>query len=107
LVLRWGLMASPVKPVSFAWRAAFRVVHDVHYESCLPGPDGRCELDDLRDGGAKAAVIHDSWTAYYGQTVPADDAKFRRLIDACHRRGLKLLVYLGYGLARTAPEMQG
>lgn len=107
LSLRWGLLASPVKPVSFAWRAKFRVVHDVHYDSCIPGPDGRCELDELRDGGAKAAVIHDSWTAYYGQTVPADEAKFRRLIDACHRRGLKLLVYIGYGLARTAPEMQG
>lgn len=107
LALRWGLMASPVKPVSFAWRAAFRVVHDVHYESCDPGPNGRCELDDLRDGGAKAAVIHDSWTAYFGQTAPANEAKLRRLIDACHRRGLKLLVYIGYGLARTAPEMQG
>ncbi|HXE53667.1 MAG TPA: glycoside hydrolase domain-containing protein [Tepidisphaeraceae bacterium] len=41
LTLRWGLMASPTKPVSFAWRAAFRVVHDIQYESCLPGPNGR------------------------------------------------------------------
>jgi hypothetical protein len=107
LVLRWGLQASPVKPISFAWRAGFRVVHDIHYESCLPAANGRCELDDLRDGGAKSAIIHDSWTAYFGQTAPADKAKLQRLIDACHQRKLKLLVYVGYGLARTAPEMQG
>jgi hypothetical protein len=52
-------------------------------------------------------VIHDSWTAYCGQMTPADPAKVRRLIDECHRRGLRLLVYVGYGVARTAPELRG
>ncbi len=107
LVLRFGFQASPVKPVSLAWRTKFRVVHDIQYDSCVPGPNGRCELDDLRDGGAKAVIIHDSWTAYFGQTTPADKLKLRRLIDACHKRGLKLLVYVGYGLARNSKEIQG
>ena len=34
-------------------------------------------------------------------------ARFRELIQACHQRGLRLLVYVGYGVARNAPEMQG
>ena len=107
LIIRFGLQASPVKPVSFAWRARARILHDIHYESADPGPDGRCELDLLRDGGVKTVVIHDSWTKYFGQMIPADAARFRRLIDACHQRKLKLLVYVGYGIARTAPEIQG
>ncbi len=105
--LHFGLQASPVKPVSFAWRAKARILHDIHYESAVPGTNGLCELDKLRDAGAKTVVIHDSWTKYFGQMVPADVAKFRQLIDACHKRGMKLLVYVGYGIARTAPELQG
>ena len=107
IVFRFGLQAGLVKPVSFAWRANARMLHDIHYESCRPGPDGRCELDRLRDGGVKTAVIHDSWTAYFGQMVPADAAQLRRLLEACHQRGLRLLVYVGYGTARKAPEMRG
>ena len=107
IVLRFGLQATPVKSFSFADRARLRILHDIHYSSIDPGPDGRCELDAIADGGARTVVIHDSWTAYFGQMVPADPAKFRRLIDECHRRGLRLLVYVGYGVARTAPELKG
>ena len=107
LVLRFGLQASPVKPVSFAWRARARILHDIHYDSFHPDANGRCELDAIKDGGAKTVVIHDSWTKYFGQMTPADAVEFRRLIDACHARGLRLLVYVGYGVARNAPELAG
>jgi hypothetical protein len=106
-VIRFGLQASPVKPVSFAWRANARILHDIHYDSCRPVANGRCELDNLRDGGVKTVVIHDSWTKYFGQMAPADAAQLRELIDACHTRGMRLLVYVGYGVARTAPELAG
>ena len=105
--LRFGLQASPVKPVSFAWRSQARILHDIHYDSGKPGTNGLCELDTLREGGVKTVVIHDSWTKYFGQMIPADDREFRQLIKACHERGLRLLVYVGYGLARTAPELKG
>ena len=107
ITLRFGLQASPVKPVSFQWRANARILHDIHYESMQPGSDGRCELDKLQEGGVKTVVIHDSWTRYFGQMVPTDTKKFHELIDACHKRGLRLLVYVGYGIARNAPELQG
>ncbi len=107
IILRFGLQASPVKPVSFEWRAKARILHDIHYESMVPGADGRCELDRLSEGGAKTVVIHDSWTKYFGQMAPADAKKFCDLIAACHQRKLRLLVYVGYGIARTAPELQG
>lgn len=107
LVFKFGLQATPVKPVGFTWRAKARICHDIHYESADAGPDGKCELDRLRDGGVRTAIIHDSWTAYFGQMAPADPKRFRKLIDACHSRGMRLLVYVGYGVARTAPELQG
>lgn len=107
LTFEFGLQATPVKPVSFAWRAKARILHDIHYESAEVGTNGRCELDNIADGGAKTVVIHDSWTKYFGQIVPADAVRFRKLIDACHKRGMKLLVYIGYGVARNAPELQG
>jgi len=107
LTFRFGLQASPVKPVSFAWRSAARILHDIHYDSSKPGSNGLCELDALRDGGVKTVIIHDSWTRYFGQMIPADADAFRSLIGACHSRGLRLLVYVGYGIARTAPELQG
>lgn len=107
LTFRFGLQATPVKPVSFAWRANARILHDIHYESADVGTNGKCQLDDIAAGGAKTVVIHDSWTKYFGQMVPADAARFRKLIDACHKRGMRLLVYVGYGVARTAPELKG
>ncbi|MEO6436113.1 MAG: glycoside hydrolase domain-containing protein [Tepidisphaeraceae bacterium] len=107
ITFRFGLQSSPVKPVSIAWRAKARILHDIRFDSSQPGLDGRCELDTLRDGGVKTVVIHDSWTKYFGQMVPADADRFRELIAACHQRGMRLLVYVGYGIARTAPEMQG
>jgi hypothetical protein len=105
--LRFGLQASPVKPVSFGWRAQARIVHGINYQSCEPGPDGRTLLDTLRDGGAKTVVFHQDWTEYYGQVTPWGGERLRRLISECHKRGLKLLVYVGYGVARGAPDLKG
>ncbi len=87
IVIRFALQASPVKPISFGWRSSARILHNIHYDSCHPGVNGRCELDDLREGGVKTAVIHDSWTKYFGQMTPADATQLRELIDACHARG--------------------
>jgi hypothetical protein len=106
VVLRFGLQASPVKPVSFARQASTRILHNITYESCKPGSNGRCLLDDIRDGGAKTVVFHDMWSKYFGQLTPTAPEELRALARACHQRGLRLLLYVGYGLARNAPEMQ-
>ena len=107
VTFRFGLQSSPVKPVSFAWRRNARILHNIHYNFAQPGPDGRCELDRLAEGGVKTVVIHDDRTKYFGQMVPADTKQFHQLIDACHKRNMRLLVYVGYGVARAAPELQG
>src|ERR1035438_3026377 len=66
VTIRFGLQASPVKPVSFAWRAKARILHGINYKACEPGPDGRTLLDTLHEGGVKTVVFHQDWTEYYG-----------------------------------------
>ena len=107
VTLRFGLQAGPVKPVSFVWRANARILHGINYRSCEPGPDGKTLLDTLRDGGVRTVVFHQDWAEYYGQITPWGGDRLRRLINECHKRGLKLLVYIGYGVARSAPELKG
>ena len=104
--LKFGLQATPVKPVTFEWRAKARIYHGVNYESD-DLKDGKCFLDALKDAGVKTVVFHDMWSKYYGQLKPEDDQAFRDLIEACHKRGMKFLVYIGYGIARSAPEIRG
>lgn len=107
ITLSFGLQASPVKPVSFAWRAKARILHGITYDAYKPDKDGQVLLDELAKAGVKTVVYHDDWSDYYGKlTTPyADD--MRKLISESHKRGMKVLVYIGYGLARNAPEMQG
>ena len=104
---RFGLQSSPVKPVSLAWRAKARILHNVTFAACEPGADGRMLLDSLRDAGVRTVVFHDGWTDYYGKVATPYGERLRKLISECHQRNLKLLVYIGYGLARRAPELQG
>lgn len=104
--LKFGLQATPVKPVSFAWRAKARIFHDIHYQDDEPDAFGRTMLDTLQRAGVKTVVFHDMWPAYYGQLTPEKPDEFRKLIAECHKRGMRMLVYIGYGLARNAPEMQ-
>lgn len=107
ITLRFGLQATPVKPVSFAWRAKARIYHGVTYQSDEPDANGKVLLDTLKDAGVKTVIFHDMWPEYYGQITPANREEFRKLIEECHKRGLNFLVYVGYGVARSAPEIQG
>lgn len=105
--LSFGLQATPVKPVSFEWRAKARIFHDIHYTDYQPNDTGRVPLDTLQRAGVKTVVFHDMWPTYYGQLTPANPEEFRTLISECHKRGMRMLVYVGYGVARNAPEIQG
>jgi len=107
ITLKFGLQATPVKPVSFEWRAKARIYHGINYSDDEPDKDGKIVLDTLKDAGVKTVVYHDMWPEYYGQIVPSKPDEFRRLISECHKRGIRMLVYIGYGIARNAPEIQG
>ena len=63
-------------------------------------------LDALKDNGVEVIVYHQSWTDDYGYPDTTHREELRALVEACHQRGLKLLLYFGYGLGNLTPEMQ-
>lgn len=115
---RFGFQATPVKP----WPADFhewRVWHvpQLGVGSTLPIPKEwwLCHrafpdhkpiptLDRAAKLGAKTAVFHEDWAPIqnYPMTTPEDE--FRKIVDACHERGMKVLVYHGYEFSPLAPE---
>ncbi len=99
VTLRFGLQLTPVKPRSMAQQARFRIIHDGDFGAVRPGANGaRALLDAWRDGGVRT-IVNNTWTDYYGKiTTPYGD-RLRQQIAECHRRGMKLLVYIGYGVA--------
>lgn len=63
-------------------------------------------LDYLKSKGVEVVVYHDTWTDQYGQPTTKYGDELRSLVKGCHDRGIKLIVYFGYGLAGTTPQMQ-
>jgi hypothetical protein len=107
LALTFGLQATPVKPLPAARQRKARIWHGAHYGmETEPAPDGDgTVLDYLWRAGARTIIFHQTWTEYYGLPVTRENgARLKSLADGCHRRGLKLLLYFGYGLADISPE---
>jgi len=56
--------------------------------------------------GVKTLVFHEHWTPVqnYWRTTGEEERALRQLIDDCHKRGIRLLLYFGYELSSLAPE---
>lgn len=63
-------------------------------------------LDYLKRRGVEVVVYHDKWTNHYGYPSTVYGDKLKSLTKACHDRGMKLILYFGYGLGNLTPEMQ-
>ncbi|MFA6561817.1 MAG: hypothetical protein WCV00_07890 [Verrucomicrobiia bacterium] len=123
-----GFQATPVKP----WVKNFhewRVWHGGAYgiestlwkadakkpdygETYLAGKDStpsksnakKTLLDRAAELGVKTIVFHEHWTPYQNYPVTTQEAELKKLVTACHRRGIKLLPYYGYEFSSLAPE---
>ena len=78
--ISFGLQATPVKPLSFAWRAKARIWHGVRYAMAQADAAGRTDLDALRDAGVRTVVYHSQWTDYYGKVSTPYGEALRQLI---------------------------
>jgi len=61
-------------------------------------------LDRYRELGVKTICFHEHWSRIQNYFAPADPDGLRRLVKACHDRGIRILVYYGYELSNIAPE---
>jgi len=116
-----GLQATPVKP----WPTDFhewRIWHAPQLATTLEKPayevfpkwwtchrafpDGKWlpALDRAAKLGVKTVVFHEDWTPIQDYPVTPEEPELKRLIDACHQRGMKVLLYFGYEMSPLAPE---
>ena len=101
----FGLQATPVKPVEVdAWD--YRTFHVMQQtftpETRLDIPDAA--LDELAAAGVRTIAFHEHWTDIEAYTKTTHGGELRRLVEACHARGMKLLLYFGYLMSTLAPE---
>jgi hypothetical protein len=118
LTFTFGFQATPVKP----WPKDFhewRIWHvpQLGVGSTLPIPKewwmchrafpDRNPLAVLDRGaklGAKTAVFHEDWAPIQNYPMTFPETDFKRIVSACHQRGMKVLVYHGYEFSPLAPE---
>ncbi len=73
--------------------------------SCAPdAAEPVLVLDRLRDQGVRTICFHEQWTDTQAYPKTTHGEKLRKLVDACHRRGIQLLLYHGYEMSTIAPE---
>ncbi|NLX99032.1 MAG: hypothetical protein GXY83_23050 [Rhodopirellula sp.] len=114
----FGLQATPVKP----WPKGFhewRIWHvpQLGVGSTLPIPKEwwLCHrafpdrkplptLDRAKALGVKTAVFHEDWAPIQNYPMTTPESEFKHIVDACHQRGMKVLVYHGYEFSPLAPE---
>ena len=61
-------------------------------------------LDRAKQLGVRTLVYHEHWTDIQNYTSTTHGDKLRKLVTACHGRGIKLLLYFGYEMSNIAPE---
>lgn len=101
----FGFQATPVKPVEKdAWD---------HRIFCIgwktPGFRPRLGvsnalLDKLVAGGVRTVVIFEYWTDAEGHPTTPHGAALKKIVKACHARGLSVLLYFSFLISDLAPE---
>lgn len=61
-------------------------------------------LDVAQERGVRTIIFHEHWTDIQNYTETTHEEEMRSLVDALHRRGMRLGVYFGYEMADIAPE---
>lgn len=61
-------------------------------------------LDRVADQGKRIVIFHEHWSRYQGYPDMEQVPKLKRLADACHERGMLLLVYFCHMMSDAAPE---
>ena len=113
----FGLEATPVKPFDRTWNAR-HVVHapqmgagslvrrpEVWWTAQRAFPHGGIDetLDMAAAAGAKVIAFHEDWIPVQNNPESAL-ADFKPIVEACHARGMKAIVYDGYELSPLDPE---
>lgn len=98
---RFGLQATPVKPEKEHKLADWKPYHiDFRY---LNEIDDGAELKQIAKMGVNWLIFHEDWTVAQNYGMAYDKKRFQKLVDDCHRYGIKVMVYFGYEYSTMAP----
>lgn len=61
-------------------------------------------LDRLAELGVRTICFHEHWTDIQNYTSTTHGEALRQLAKACHKKGIRLLLYFGYEMSNIAPE---
>jgi hypothetical protein len=106
ITFTFGFQATPVKPMPRDFHD-WRICHGASYGmETRPFQKGsaRSMLDRAAELGVRTLIFHESWTPIQNYWETTRDEELKKLVAACHQRGIKLLLYFGYELSTLAPE---
>ena len=105
---KFALQATPVKELAkdrMDTRIMFGGID--HEGKCLiPDENGECLLDRYQKAGVTWVQIHEAWSSIQNYGLAQDEDMLRKIVDECHKRGIKVMVYFGYEFATNAPMWQ-
>ena len=90
-----GAVANNGKVINGKWGYGFSLF--------MPGEE-KTMLDCLASLGVRTICFHEHWTDIQNYTSTTHGERLRKLVKACHERGMKLLLYFGYEMSNIAPE---
>jgi hypothetical protein len=85
------------------WRICHGAFYGMERQPIAAGAE-ETVLDKATRLGVRTLVFHEHWTPIQNYWRTNREAELHQLIDACHKRGIKLLLYFGYELSTLAPE---
>ncbi len=103
----FALQATPVKPMGedcWDYRFSSAPEYGKDYEMLTGTIDGQPQLDFLSSRGVRTLILG-NWTKVLCYPAPVGhEEQLRKLVKACHQRGMKVICYLGYQISELAPE---
>jgi len=98
----FGLMATPVKARPAGSPDIYRRFHTFYRTDTNPLENGLPER--FGKAGLRYVVFHSTFSRAEGYGLIGDKAKFRAIVDAFHRNGVKVLVYYGFEYPTILPD---
>jgi len=109
----WGLMPTPVKP--FPDLKNYIQLYTAQEDSAehiinkwlFPIDKEYSKLDEAAKTGLKSILIHQLWNEFPGYPGTFDEKKkalLKKVVNEAHKRGLKVILYIGKDMPVDSPE---
>lgn len=109
LTFKMGLMATPVKPFPKS-----PYLHKALHIDCFVKIKGNYidfllendRFDRLAEKGVDTLILHEKWNKSQNRFELSEYTGYqiRRIVEECHKRGIKVLTYFGYEISTMSDE---